>query len=153
MVENEGLKMNRQKEGKARGLAQLTNAYVHSRQRNSKELAEDYVELIADLIDEKGEARAVDLAQALGVSHVTVSKTIRRLKEVGLVHSQPYRSIFLTTEGHNLATTSRDRHRIVREFLIALGVPKATAKIDAEGIEHHASKATIQAMRGYLSKG
>lgn len=145
--------MKGQRERKGRRGAQLTNAYVHSRQRNSKELAEDYVELIDELIDEKGEARAVDLAQALGVSHVTVSKTIRRLKEVGLVHSRPYRSIFLTAKGCNLAKKSRERHRIVREFLIALGVPKTTAKIDAEGIEHHASKATIQAMRGYLSKG
>ena len=139
------------KEGTRGGAGHPTNAYVHSRNRNSNELAEDYVELIDDLINEKGEARAVDLAQALGVSHVTVSKTIGRLMEAGLVHSRPYRSIFLTSKGRNLATSSRERHRIVTEFLIALGVPRTTAEIDAEGIEHHASKATLQAMKGYLS--
>ncbi len=128
------------------------NAYVHSRHRNRSELAEDYVELIDDLIREKGEARAVDIARVLGVSHVTVSKTINRLKDAGLARSEPYRSIFLTEGGRRLASQSRERHRIVTDFLLALGVPRKAANMDAEGIEHHASDATLKAMQRFLDK-
>ena len=128
------------------------NAYVHSRHRNRSEVAEDYAELIDDLIKERGEARAVDIARVLGVSHVTVSKTINRLKDAGLARSEPYRSIFLTEKGRRLANQSRERHRIVTDFLLALGVPRKTACIDAEGIEHHASEATLKAMQRYLDK-
>lgn len=143
--------MNIHSEGEARE-THVSIAYTHSRHRNQNEIAEDYVELISDLINKKGEARAVDLAHALGVSQATVSKTIGRLKQASLVYSQPYRSIFLTSKGRRLASLSRERHRIVMEFIVALGVPKRTAAMDAEGIEHHASKTTIRAMKRYLEK-
>jgi len=129
-----------------------SNAYVNSRHRNQREISEDYVELIDDMIAEKGEARVVDLAHALGVSHVTVSKTIKRLIDVGLVRSEPYRAIFLTQEGRNLARNSRSRHTIVRDFLVALGVPRDVADMDAEGIEHHASHITLEAMSAYIER-
>lgn len=129
---------------------ELRNPYVHSRRRNQNEVAEDYVELIDDLMVRKGEARAVDLARFLGVSHVTVSKTVKRLIEAGLAYSEPYRAIFLTSKGRALARQSRERHRIVRDCLIALGVPPKVADIDAEGIEHHASRDTLNAMRAFL---
>ncbi|HPK02982.1 MAG TPA: MarR family transcriptional regulator, partial [Candidatus Sumerlaeota bacterium] len=83
------------------------SGFIHTRTRKQSELMEDYVELIDDLIIEKGEARAVDVARCLGVSHVTVSKTIGRLKEAGLVRAQPYRSIFLTESGREMAQASR----------------------------------------------
>ena len=128
----------------------LSNAYANSRSRNQHELAEDYVELIDDLIQQNGEARAVDLARHLGVSHVTVSKTIGRLKDAGLVNSQPYRSIFLTPEGHELADASRARHQIVLNFLRAIGISKQTAEQDAEGIEHYASDETLTAFSQFV---
>jgi DtxR family manganese transport transcriptional regulator len=116
------------------------------------ELAEDYVELIADLIDETGEARVVDLAGRLGVSNATVSNAIQRLQRDGFVTCKPYRSIFLTDKGQELAAVSRERHGIVRQFLMALGVDADTADADAEGIEHHVSDATLEAFRAYLGK-
>lgn len=128
------------------------NGFVHSRTRNQTELAEDYVEMIDDLIREKGEARTVDLAERLGVSHVTVSKAVGRLRDAGLVTSEPYRAIFLTDAGRQMARRSRERHEIVLDFLIALGVPPETAALDSEGIEHHVSKATLDAMRAFLLK-
>lgn len=127
-----------------------TNRFQRTRDDHSRENAEDYVELIESLIRETGEARAVDLAERLGVSHVTVSKTIQRLKREGLVTTQPYRSIFLTDEGLRLAEASRERHRMVLEFLDALGVSKPAAEIDAEGIEHHVSEETLAAMRRFV---
>jgi DtxR family manganese transport transcriptional regulator len=116
------------------------------------ELAEDYVELIADLIEEKGEARLVDLAGRLGVTNATVNNTIQRLRRDGLVTSEPYRAIFLTEKGQEMATASRARHGLVREFLIGLGVDPQTADADAEGIEHHVSDATLEAFRKYLRR-
>ncbi len=58
--------------------------------------------MIAELIAEAGEARAIDLARRLGVTHVTVGRTIQRLQREGFVTAQPYRSIFLTAAGRRL---------------------------------------------------
>jgi DtxR family manganese transport transcriptional regulator len=113
------------------------------RQARQTEIAEDYVELIADLIADEGEARAVDLTERFGVSHATVNKTLARLAREGLVQTRPYRSIFLTEAGAGLARHARWRHQIVLDFLTAIGVPAETAAIDAEGIEHHVSEETL----------
>jgi DtxR family manganese transport transcriptional regulator len=128
------------------------NRFERTRQDHSLETAEDYVELIALLIDETGEARAVDLASRLGVSPVTVGKTIKRLVREGFVTSEPYRSIFLTTKGKRLAKESEERHAVVLNFLLALGVPDKTAEIDAEGIEHHVSAETLAAMKRFAAR-
>src|SRR5437762_2843537 len=77
-----------------------------TREEHSQETAQDYVELIALLIAETGEARAIDLARRLGVTHVTVGRTIQRLQRDGFVTAQPYRSIFLTDAGRKLAAES-----------------------------------------------
>src|SRR5580700_11352451 len=74
-----------------------------TRQEHANELAQDYAEMIAELITATGEARVIDLARRLGVTHVTVGRTIQRLARVGLVTTQPYRSIFLTESGRKLA--------------------------------------------------
>lgn len=129
-----------------------TNGYARTRQDHARELSEDYVELIDTLIHETGEARAVDLAARLGVAHVTVTKTIGRLKAEGLVTSEPYRSIFLTAKGQRLANHARKRHETVLDFLLALGVPRAVAAVDAEGIEHHVSPRTLEAMRRFIAR-
>jgi DtxR family manganese transport transcriptional regulator len=119
--------------------------FERTREARRTEVAEDYVELIDDLIEVNGEARLVDLAERFGVSHVTANRIIARLRRDGLVTSKPYRSIFLTEEGRALAGRSRRRHRIVIDFLIALGVSERQAEIDSEGIEHHVSEETLAA--------
>lgn len=127
-----------------------TNRFQRTREDHSRERAEDYVELIDLLIREKGEARAVDMADRLGISHVSVSRTIQRLKREGYVLNEPYRSIFLTDQGRELAAEARERHDLVLRFLVALGVPADVADSDAEGIEHHVSEQTLGAMRRFL---
>ena len=124
-------------------------SFDRTRSDHRSEIAEDYVELIADLIEAKGEARAVDLAERLGVSSPTVNNTIARLQRDGLVRSEPYRSIFLTEEGVELARFCRARHQIVLQFLKALGLSDATATADAEGIEHHVSRETLEAFERF----
>lgn len=130
---------------------QRAENFRHTRRARKTEVAEDYVELIADLIDSSGEARAVDIARKLGVSHATVIKTIGRLQRDGLVVTQPYRAIFLTDEGRRLALWSRRRHELVLEFLLAIGVSEETAHADAEGIEHHVSAETLDAFERLIN--
>ena len=97
-----------------------------------------------------GEARPTDVARRLGVSHATAIKTIARLKREGLATSKPYRGVFLTPQGHELADRVRARHRLVVEILLALGVPREAAESDAEGIEHHVSEVTLAAFGRFL---
>ncbi|MGE0253201.1 MAG: manganese-binding transcriptional regulator MntR [Alphaproteobacteria bacterium] len=115
------------------------------RDAHQTEMAEDYVELIDDLIAAYGEARVVELAARFGVSHATVNKVVGRLQRDGLVTTRPYRSIFLTDEGRALAERSRRRHRIVVDFLRAIGVSEKSAESDAEGIEHYVGEETLAA--------
>ncbi len=121
-----------------------------ARIQRSSALLEDYAELIADLLAAAGEARPTDIARRLGVSHVTVVKTIERLKREGLVTARPYRGVFLTQEGEALACRVRARHRLVVDLLMAVGVPREDAENDAEGIEHHVSPTTLEAFSQFL---
>lgn len=109
------------------------------------EVFEDYVEAIADLSSEGGEARVMGLSRCLGVTHVTVHRTVGRLRRSGYVKARPYGAIFLTPKGRKLAVACKKRHEIVVSFLRSLGVSKKTAEIDAEGIEHHISPETLRA--------
>jgi DtxR family manganese transport transcriptional regulator len=123
-----------------------------ARLAQSTTVFEDYVELISDLSEEVGEARPIDIARRLGVSHATAIKTISRLKRDGFVTSRPYRGIFLTDKGKELADKVRARHRIVVDLLCALGVPREAAEADAEGIEHHVSDVTLKVFARFLKQ-
>jgi DtxR family manganese transport transcriptional regulator len=138
---------------KKTGSARIRSAaFRRIRADHSSELAEDYVELIADLIDERGEARGTDIAMRLGVANATVVKALKRLQDSGLVTQEPYRSIFLTGDGWKMAEDGRRKHKIVEAFLLALGISEETAKIDSEGIEHHVSEETLRAMARFLAR-
>jgi DtxR family manganese transport transcriptional regulator len=134
--------------------AETTQArrFGKTRIAQSSALMEDYVELIDDLLTADGEARPTDVARRLGVSHATAIKTIARLKRDGLATARPYRGVFLTGAGHELAGRVRSRHRLVVDVLSALGVPLEAAEADAEGIEHHVSEATLAAFARFLGR-
>jgi DtxR family manganese transport transcriptional regulator len=127
-------------------------AFQGVRDARSRELAEDYVELIAELIHEHGEARPVDIAARLGVRPPTVTKTLDRLAREGLISRAKYRSVFLTDAGRALAKECRRRHEIVLRFLLSLGLDAETAERDAEGIEHHVSKRTLALFAAYANR-
>jgi len=133
----------------SRELRPHSQSRFHStRQAHADETAEDYVEAIEEIIARDGRCRVRDLASMMGVSHVTVTRIVSRLAkpEIGLVHTEPYQPIRLTAKGKRLAARVRRRHEIVVRFLHAIGVPARQAEIDAEGIEHHVSPATVRAM-------
>jgi DtxR family manganese transport transcriptional regulator len=129
----------------------IADPHRRTRRDHATETAEDYVEAVAEIAAETGSCRVVDLARRFGVSHVTVSRTIARLQEEGWVHTERYRPIKLTAQGKRLAKSSRERHEIVFNFLLAIGVDPSTAAIDAEGIEHHVSPQTLRRLREFAA--
>ena len=127
----------------AKKVTQLVNVEEHVegfrqvREAHRRELIDDYVELIS--------AR-------LGVSQPTVAKMLKRLATMGLIEMIPWRGVFLTAEGEKLAQESRERHQIVENFLLVLGVSPEIARRDAEGMEHHVSEETLDAFRLFTQK-
>jgi DtxR family manganese transport transcriptional regulator len=119
---------------------------------HAAETAQDYVEAVSDIVHRQGECRVKDLAEYMGVSHVTVSRIIARLLDEQYVETEPYRPIRLTARGERLAAESRRRHKTVFRFLLALGVPEREAGPDAEGIEHHVGEVTLQRMEAFVSR-
>ena len=122
------------------------------RDAHKTENTEDYLEIIADLLNTKGEARIVDIASKLDIAQATANKTIQRLQNQGFVKKEPYRSIFLTLKGQEMASVSKKRHIIVLTFLKNLGLDARTAEADAEGLEHHVSNKTLKKMEQFKKK-
>lgn len=134
-------------------MSNLTNSADHhrrTRRDHSTETAEDYVEAMAEIMARNGTCRIVDLAKHFGVSHVTVTRIVSRLQGEGLLRTEKYRPIELTAKGRRLAKRSRERHKIVYEFLLAIGIDSKVAAIDAEGIEHHVSPQTVNKFKAFV---
>jgi DtxR family transcriptional regulator, manganese transport regulator len=140
----------RERAPKRNFMSRRANRFTKVRADHSTETAEDYVEAVSDIVHRAGECRVKDLADLMGVSHVTVTRIVARLQELALVQTEPYRPIRLTAQGERLAAAARRRHAVVLEFLRSMGVPDPEAERDAEGIEHHVGEATLEAMRRHL---
>lgn len=138
-------------------LTQMSTRGAHrfhqTRAAHLAESAEDYTELVLDLITECGEARVTELARRLGISHVTALRTVKRLTTAGLLVSGRRSPITLTPKGRRLALRARRKHQALVAFLQRLGVPLDIAESDAEGIEHHISGATLRAILRWMKKG
>lgn len=124
--------------------------FVVTRAQHLTETAEDYTEMIADLIKHKGEARTCDIARHMSISHVTALKAIRRLQNEGYLETAPHKPIVLTQKGKNLAAFAKKRHSLLIEFLKKLGVAEEIATADAEGMEHHISPQTLKAIKRFV---
>jgi len=104
---------------------------------------EDYLERIHDLIQAKGYARAVDIAESLNIQQPSVTKMLQRLHEQGFVLYEKYRGLVMTEQGEKLARSVKFRHETLMRFLNALGLSGNQTLTDVEGIEHHCSRETI----------
>jgi Mn-dependent DtxR family transcriptional regulator len=111
---------------------------------------EDYLEAIYELVDQKGYATSVDLAECLNVSQPSVTKMMRRLDRTELIDYEKYRGIRLTEKGIKLAKSIHERHGIVAEFLRKIGVDENIANRDAEEIEHHIHPETLRKLQDLL---
>ena len=118
--------------------------HKRTRRDHALETAEDYVEAVADILQERATCRVTDLARRFAVSHVTVNRIVERLQKAGLLETEPYQPIGLTSKGRRLAAKCKRRHETVYRFLRAIGIDATTAAIDAEGIEHHVSPTTLR---------
>ncbi len=125
----------------------ISEPHRRTRRDHASETAEDYVEAVADILAWRPKCRVTDLAKRFAVSHVTVNRIVERLQKEGLLVTRPYQPIELTHKGKRLASKCRERHEIVRCFLLAIGIDEETAAIDAEGIEHHVSPRTLRRFR------
>jgi len=112
---------------------------------------EDYLERIQELLDRKGYARVSDIADELNLTPSTVSNMVRRLASQYLIEFENYRGLRLTNKGRVVAHRIQARHAILTEFLQALGINAADVSRDVEGIEHHISRSTLEAI-GALTK-
>ncbi len=107
---------------------------------------EDYLERIRDLIKTKGYARVVDIAAELKISQASVTSMIQRLDAEGLVKYEKYRGMVLTGAGEEVAQRIAHRHQLLTDFLRQLGLDEAVIAHDVEGMEHHVSPETFQAI-------
>ena len=113
---------------------------------------EDYLETIFVLIGEGRPAQVRDVARLLDVKMPSVVKAIHELKKLGLVTQEPYSPINLTTKGERVARIVLNRHKLLRSFLMKLGVSRRIADKDACLMEHILSAETIDKIRAYTEK-
>ncbi len=114
--------------------------------RPASSAVEDYLEQILELINTKGYARVVDIAQRLSISQASVTNMVQKLDAEGLLKYEKYRGLVLTTAGEALALNITHRHKLLTDFLQLLGLDERTIYHDVEGMEHHVSPATVHAI-------
>jgi DtxR family transcriptional regulator, manganese transport regulator len=112
---------------------------------------EDYLEVIYELIRQKGYATAVDISESLSVSSPSVTKMLKRLDENKYLRYEKYRGISLTGEGIAVAENIRQKHGLLAEFLKMIGVDENIANVDAEGIEHHIHAETLKKLELFVN--
>jgi Mn-dependent DtxR family transcriptional regulator len=113
---------------------------------------EDYLEVIYELIQEKGYATTVDISSYLNVSSPSVTKMMQKLDETGYLKYEKYRGIKLTNEGIRIARNIRNRHGLLAEFFMIIGIDEGTANNDAEGIEHHLHPETMKKLEEFINE-
>ena len=112
---------------------------------------EDYLEVIAELVELKGYATTLDISRYMSVSAPSVTKMLQRLDENDYLEYEKYHGINLTQKGTHIAETIRQKHGILLEFFEILGIGHDTANQDAEGIEHYLNPKTIKQLRKFIT--
>ena len=110
----------------------------------TSESAEDYLERIYELIEDKGYARMIDIARSLRVRQASVTQMVQKLGETGFVRHEKYRGLVLTLKGKGVGRAVRRRHEVLEKFFTLLGVDSGVAQRDLDGIEHHLSPASVE---------
>src|SRR5262245_25043588 len=120
--------------------------------RPASSAVEDYLERILDLINTKGYARVVDIAQSLKISQASVTNMIQRLDAEGLLKYEKYRGLVLTASGEALARNITRRHQLLTDFFRLLGLDEDVIYHDVEGMEHHISPPTLRAIEALTTQ-
>ena len=114
--------------------------------------AEDYLEMILRLIEQKGYARSVDIAAGLSVSKPSVSVAMKQLREGNYIIMDKDNYISLTETGMEIAQRIYERHKVLTRMLTMIGVDEQTAENDACKVEHDISVQTFTALKDQLEK-
>lgn len=118
----------------------------------SSAAVEDYLERILELINTKGYARVVDIAQGLKISQASVTNMVQRLDAEGLLNYEKYRGLVLTTAGEALARNITRRHQLLTDFFKLFGLDDEVIYHDVEGMEHHISPPTLRALEALTNQ-
>ena len=121
-------------------------AGVQAMPSSPSQSAEDYLERIHELIEEKGYARVVDIASSLSVKQASVTSMVQKLSELGYIKYEKYRGLMLTEQGRAVACNIQKRHETLSRFFSLLGLEEETQKRDIEGIEHYLSPDTVEVL-------
>jgi Mn-dependent DtxR family transcriptional regulator len=113
---------------------------------------EDYLERILELINTKGYARVVDIAESLKISQASVTNMVQRLDGEGLLKYEKYRGLALTASGEALAKSITRRHQLLTDFLRLFGLDEEVIFHDVEGMEHHISPPTLRAIEALTAQ-
>lgn len=116
------------------------------------EAVENYLETILILSKQQPDVHAIDICSYLGYSRPTVSIVLKKMKDDGLVLVDENNHITLTEEGRSVAEHVYDRHTVISEFFMLLGVGRDTAAEDACKIEHDISDETFECLRKHCKK-
>ena len=117
-----------------------------------QESGEMYLETIYLLTEENQNVRSIDVCEHMGFSKPSVSRAVGLLKAGGYISVDKDGYITLTEIGREVATKMYDRHKLLTDFLVSLGVDKQTATTDACKIEHHISDEAFNALKRYICK-
>ena len=108
--------------------------------------SEDYLEAMLMMKEKHGFIRSIDVAEQLRVTKPSVSYATKRLRENGYITMDADGLITLTDAGMEIAGSMYERHKMLTEFLIRLGVDEVTAREDACKMEHDISEETFAAL-------
>ena len=112
---------------------------------------EDYLEIIAELVELKGYATTLDISRFMNVSPPSVTKMLQKLDEKKYLEYEKYHGINLTNMGKQVADGIRRKHSTLLEFFEILGIGKEIANRDTEGLEHHLNDKTIRQLKKYIT--
>ncbi|NLZ25656.1 MAG: metal-dependent transcriptional regulator [Clostridiales bacterium] len=116
------------------------------------ESGENYLETILILKEEKGAVRSVDIVEKLGYAKSSVSRAVNNLKKIGYISVSKDGRIDFTKKGIERAQSIYNRHKIITDFLMAIGVSEENAEKDACKLEHDLSSESIMAMKSFAEK-
>ena len=117
-----------------------------------QESGEMYLETIYILTEENANVRSIDVCEHMGFSKPSVSRAVGLLKAGGYINVDKDGYLSLTEVGREVAIKMFDRHRLLTDFLVSLGVDKDVAATDACKIEHHISDESFEALKRHICK-
>jgi Mn-dependent DtxR family transcriptional regulator len=142
--------LKHESELKSTRLESIRDANGVKREEDRTTRMEDYLEVIYELIEQKGYATTVDISKYLNVSSPSVTKMVQRLDECGHLNYEKYRGISLTQQGVLVAKSIRERHGLLADFFKMIGVDEDSANKDAEGIEHYLHPETLKKLEEFI---